>query len=72
MGQTTVSIRMDEDVKRQLDEFCSEVGMNMSVAINMFAKTVIRERLIPFYIVLGDTSSNLKESTKKVRKTKDK
>ena len=63
---------MDEDVKRQLDEFCSEVGMNMSVAINMFAKTVIRERRIPFDIVLGDTSSNLKESTKKVRKTKDK
>lgn len=52
MGQTTVSIRMDEEVKRQLDEFCSKVGMNMSVAINLFAKTVIREQRIPFDINL--------------------
>jgi DNA-damage-inducible protein J len=41
---------MDEDVKRQFDSFCSEVGMNASVAVNMFAKTVVREKRIPFEI----------------------
>jgi DNA-damage-inducible protein J len=46
---------MDEDVKRQFDSFCSEVGMNASVAVNMFAKTVIREKRIPFEITtIGD------------------
>lgn len=48
MGQTTLSVRMDEDIKRQLDEFCSEVGMNSSVAINMFARRVVREWRLPF------------------------
>ena len=50
MSQVTLSVRMDEDVKRQFDKFCGEVGMNASVAVNLFAKTVIRERRIPFEI----------------------
>ncbi len=50
MAQTTLSIRMDEQVKKQLDAFCAEVGINTSAAINLFAKTVIREQRIPFEI----------------------
>ena len=42
MAQTTLSVRMDDEVKRKFDAFCAEVGMNASVAINLFAKTVIR------------------------------
>lgn len=64
MGQTTVSIRMDEDVKKQLDEFCSKVGMNMSVAINLFAKTVIRQQRIPFDICLDEPEESEKKSKK--------
>ncbi|MEG1945613.1 MAG: type II toxin-antitoxin system RelB/DinJ family antitoxin [Lachnospiraceae bacterium] len=54
MAQTTLSIRMDEVVKKQFDAFCSEVGINTSVAINLFAKTVIREQRIPFEIALSN------------------
>lgn len=50
MAQTTLSVRMDELTKKQFDEFCSEVGMNASVAVNLFAKAVLRERRIPFEI----------------------
>jgi len=50
MAQTTLSIRMDEDVKKQFDAFCSDVGMNTSVAINLFVKAVLREGKIPFEI----------------------
>ena len=50
MSQITFSIRMDEDIKRQLDEFCSQVGMNTTTAINMFARAVIRERRLPFEV----------------------
>lgn len=52
MSQTTLSIRMDENVKKQFDAFCSEVGMNTSVAINLFAKAVLREKKIPFEIAI--------------------
>ncbi|MEG1761958.1 MAG: type II toxin-antitoxin system RelB/DinJ family antitoxin [Hydrogenoanaerobacterium sp.] len=50
MAQTNVSIRMDEDLKKQFDVFCSDVGMNMTTAINIFAKMAVRERRIPFEI----------------------
>jgi len=48
MSQTNVNIRMDENVKRQFDAICSELGLNMSTAFNMFAKTVVRQNRIPF------------------------
>ena len=48
MPQTTFSVRMDSDIKEQLDEFCSQVGMNTTVAFNMFARAVLREKRLPF------------------------
>ena len=50
MAQTTFSVRMDSDVKKQLDDFCAQVGMNTTVAFNLFARAVLRERRLPFEI----------------------
>jgi DNA-damage-inducible protein J len=41
---------MDREVKEQFDAFCAEVGMNASVAVNMFAKAVLRKRKLPFAV----------------------
>jgi len=41
---------MDADVKKEFDDFCTKVGLNTSVAVNMFARAVLRERKIPFEI----------------------
>lgn len=54
MSQTTLSVRMDSDVKRQFDALCADVGMNASTAVNMFAKAFIRERRLPFDVVASD------------------
>lgn len=48
MAQTTISFRVDSDDKRRFEEFCSDTGLNVSVAINMFIKAVLRESRIPF------------------------
>ena len=48
MPQTTFSVRMDSEVKKQLDDFCTQVGMNTSTAFNMFALAVLREKRLPF------------------------
>ena len=50
MAQATFSIRMDEDLKKQLDAHCAEFGMTASTAFNVFARAVVRERKIPFEI----------------------
>ena len=51
MAQATFSVRMDENLKNQFDNLCNEFGMNMSTAINVFARAVVRQRRIPFDIV---------------------
>ncbi|MDR2884933.1 MAG: type II toxin-antitoxin system RelB/DinJ family antitoxin [Deferribacteraceae bacterium] len=54
MVQATLSVRMDEDIKKRFDTFCADAGMNASVAINMFARAVLREQRIPFEIIGSD------------------
>lgn len=48
MAQSIVNIRMDENLKHDFDVICNELGVNMSTAITIFAKKMIRERRIPF------------------------
>ncbi|MBR4256666.1 MAG: type II toxin-antitoxin system RelB/DinJ family antitoxin [Clostridia bacterium] len=48
MAQTNVNIRMDEATKIAFDKFCEEIGLSVSAAFNIFAKTVVREQRIPF------------------------
>ena len=50
MATTTVSIRMDSELKRQFEQFCEDVGMNMTTAFTIFAKKVVNENRIPFDI----------------------
>ena len=50
MSSTTINIRMDSDLKKQFEDFCSDMGMSMSTAFNIFAKKTVREYRIPFEI----------------------
>ncbi|MBQ3355705.1 MAG: type II toxin-antitoxin system RelB/DinJ family antitoxin [Oscillospiraceae bacterium] len=45
-----VNIRLDDATKAQFDAFCSEVGLSVSAAFNLFAKRVVKEQRIPFDI----------------------
>lgn len=57
MAQTNINIRMDEQLKRQFDDLCSQLGLNMSTAVNIFAKTMVRRKGIPFEISLDVPNS---------------
>ena len=48
MAQTTVSVRMDESLKREFDKICNELGMTMSTAFTMLAKKMVRDQRLPF------------------------
>lgn len=45
-----VNFRLDEDVKKSMEQACSDMGLSMSAAFTIFAKKVGRERRIPFEI----------------------
>ncbi len=48
MAQTMVNFRMDEELKKEMEQICKELGMSMSTAFTIFAKKMTREKRIPF------------------------
>ena len=42
--------RLDSDLKDQFDSLCDEFGMSANTAFNIFVRTVVRKRSIPFII----------------------
>ena len=50
MSQTTLNVRMDSHLKKQFEDLCVDFGMTPSTAVNVFVKTLVRERRIPFEI----------------------
>lgn len=52
MPQTTVSVRMDDSLKREFDAVCSDLGLSMSTSITMLAKKMTREKRLPFEVSL--------------------
>jgi len=50
MALSTLTAHVDEKDKLSFDAFCSSVGLTSSAAINIYVKTVLRERRIPFEI----------------------
>ena len=50
MAQVMVNFRMNEDLKKNMEETCKEMGLSMTAAFTMFATKVTREKRIPFEI----------------------
>ena len=48
MAQTMVNFRMDEELKRQMEAVCKDIGLSMTAAFTVFATKVAREKRIPF------------------------
>ena len=46
----TVNFKLDADIKKSMEEACSEMGISMSAAFKIFAKKVGREKRIPFEV----------------------
>lgn len=43
-----ISLRIDDNVKLNAEKTLDAIGLSMSAAINIFLKTVAREKRIPF------------------------
>lgn len=67
MAQTTVSVRMDDALKRDFDEVCNELGLSMTTAITMLAKKMTREKRLPFEVSVDPFYSD--ENLARLRKS---
>ncbi|MDR3296220.1 MAG: type II toxin-antitoxin system RelB/DinJ family antitoxin [Clostridiales Family XIII bacterium] len=69
MAQTTVNIRMDEELKKQSERLFNEFGMNMTTAFTVFAKAVVRTGKIPFEISVKLDDFYNEHNQKKLRES---
>ncbi len=58
---------MDEATKVAFDRFCEEIGISVSSAFNIFAKTVVREQRIPFELTTESPNSETRKAIENVR-----
>ena len=49
MANTNITMRIDENLKTQLQELMSELGMDMTTFFTMAAKQAVREQALPFH-----------------------
>ena len=73
MAQTLVNFRLDETTKKEMEQVCDELGMNVTTALNIFIKKMIREKRIPFDVSIDPFYSEtnikaLEESKKELEK----
>ena len=53
-----ISLRIDDDVKQEAEKVLKEIGISMSSAVNIFLKTVVREKRIPFVLSAEPTEND--------------
>ncbi|TYC84481.1 type II toxin-antitoxin system RelB/DinJ family antitoxin [Acetobacterium wieringae] len=69
MAQTNLNIRMDEELKKNFDMICTELGLNMTAAINVFARAVVRKHGIPFDLTISDDFFYSEANQERLRKS---
>jgi len=58
----TLTINTDEKTAENFYAFCEELGLDMSTAINLFIRTCLREKRIPFELsLLKNTPPSIEE-----------
>ncbi len=63
MASVNVTIRMEENDKKNAEKLFSELGLTMNAAFNMFAKQAVREQAIPFKVSKNPTIQFLDRNT---------
>lgn len=64
MESTTLNIRVNSNDKKDFEQFCNNVGMNVSTAVNMFIKAVLREQKLPFEVRSNSFDNQIYQSLK--------
>ena len=59
MAQVSMTVRMDSQLKKKFDALCSQFGMSVNTAFNVFANAVVMYKKIPFEIKAYSPQSTL-------------
>ena len=63
MSKTSMSIRLDSEVKEQAQQVFNHLGMDMTTAINIFLRQAIQYKGLPFDVRLDENRKLLQVLT---------
>ena len=69
VATTNISIRMDTELKKQAESMFAEMGLNMTTAMNIFLRQVVRQGKIPFEIATDIHNAEMLETMKEMNDT---
>ena len=66
MEQVVVNFLMDENLKRDMEQVCNDIGISMNAAFIIFASKMSQEKKMPFEIDPFYSSKNMKRLKKAI------
>ena len=70
MSTTNVTIRIDEDLKKQAEDLFSDLGLNMTTAFIAFIKQSVREQRIPFMLTRNIPNKETQSAIEEIQELK--
>ena len=75
MSMKLINIRIDENLKKEMEIVCNGLGINITTAFTIFAKKLTREKRIPFSVSIdpfysAENISALQNSINEVKEGK--
>lgn len=72
MAQSNISIRMDDNLKKDFAIVCDNLGLNVSSMVTILAKKMVREQRIPFDVSIDSfyTEANVAALSKSIAEMK--
>lgn len=71
MAQSTISFRIDEDMKKQLSEICEALGMTVPEALKICIKMIINKGGLPFEVKLDTPNFETLKGLQEVKESKN-
>ena len=70
MANSNYTLRLDEGDRAQAEQIFKKLGMSLATGINIYLKTVIQQKRIPFILEVDDKSAaiRLNEAFEKAQK----
>ncbi len=69
MALASINVRVEPEAKLQFEDFCRQIGMSMSTAINVFIKAALREKKIPFELAAEPDPFYSEENMKRLERS---
>ena len=66
-----VNFRMDEELKRNVEDICYRMGMNLTTALTIYCKKIEQERRIPFDVTADPDPLYIESSIRELKRRFD-